>query len=183
MPHPDPDRLDASTLVGTSPGEFARPRVAGHSPDDPAVTGRRALHRAAAAGCAQALPMLHVAFALAGCLLVLLPALSPPWRALLASLPAVGALSNDYGALGTSARLHVAVLLAAWVARTAVTLPSADAERPTGFDEIVARGLYPRTRREEIAFWIDIVQSLTATSLWLLMPFGVLAAIVATVLR
>lgn len=185
MPHPAPvrrDRHDGVAPPSDPPtGALPPPAATAREHGDAGVLGRRALHRAAAAGCARWLPPLHVAFAVAGGLLVLLPAVSPSWRALIERVPPLGALSADYAVLGASARIHLAILFAAWVARMAATVgPSADGARPPGFDEIVARNLYPRTRREELAFWIDVVQAFAATSLWLLMPFGVLAAIAGT---
>jgi hypothetical protein len=147
-------------------------------PGDPTVLARRPLHRAAARACAVVLPRLHAAFAFAGALLVLLPALLEPARAALAHWPALARLCEGYAALGTPARVHLALLALTWLARLAAApmLPVGAAAAP-GFDVIVARELYPRTRSEELAWWIDVVHAVVSTSLWLFMPFGTLAFI------
>lgn len=173
-----PPRTAALGPAAATASRVARVIDTVDEPGDPTVLARRPRHRAAARACTVALPRLHAAFAFAGALLVLLPALLEPARAALAHWPALARLCEGYAALGTPARVHLSLLALTWLARLAAApmLPAGAAAAP-GFDVIVARELYPRTRGEEVAWWIDVVHAVVSTSLWLFMPFGTLAFI------
>ncbi len=43
------------------------------------------------------------------------------------------------------------------------------------YRDVADMELYPRTKKEELGYWVEVAFGLTATTLWLFLPFGVIA--------
>lgn len=145
-------------------------------PYDQEVLARRKHHEAAAQWLAKRSYLLQIAFAAIGFMVVLLPVLSKSWRAAIESAPIVRNVFHDYSTFSGLAMLNLYILIALFLIRSLQikSLPGANAIALT-YRNVVDMELYPRTRREEFAYWTDILFGLVGPTLWLFLPFGVLA--------
>ena len=126
------------------------------APADQAVLAK--YHEAAANWLARISFFLHAIFAAIGFAVVLLPILSRSWRAIIESTPLVRVVFHDYSTFGGLAMANLYILMALFLIRNVVDME-----------------LFPRTRREEFAYWADISFGFVGATLWLFLPFGVLA--------
>lgn len=142
-------------------------------PADPAVFARTRYHEAAAKWLAEWLAPLQAVFASLGFFIILLPVLSKPWRSIIEGLPILSKIFLDYSTFSGLAIINFYALLFTaltklWLAKHSPSgdvIPSRDAIAPL---------LCPRTRKEEVSFWIESVGMILCTSVWLFLPFGVL---------
>lgn len=146
------------------------------APADQAVLARRKYHEVAANWLARISFFLHAIFAAIGFAVVLLPILSRSWRAIIESTPLVRVVFHDYSTFGGLAMVNLYILMALFLIRNwqIKSLPGGAAFSLT-YRNVVDMELFPRTRREEFAYWADISFGFVGATLWLFLPFGVLA--------
>ncbi|MFM5741313.1 hypothetical protein ACET6W_01065 [Aeromonas veronii] len=107
---------------------------------------------------------------------VLLPALSRPWRAVIENAFIVREIFHDYSTFSGLAIANLYILIALFLIRTLQikSLPGGSAFA-LSYKNIIDMELFPRTSKEEFAYWTEIVFGLAGTTIWLFIPFGVLA--------
>jgi hypothetical protein len=149
-------------------------------PFDPAVHGRLKFHEAAVKWCAKWLTTLHVFFALIGFAVVLLPLLVQVWRAVVESIPFLAIVFHDYSTLSGWSLLNLLAGMLTAFAKTYLNKYSPGSSL-LSCEEIIWLAAYPRTKKEEAAFWIDIAGTILVSTIWLFLPFGVLAFVIRTV--
>lgn len=119
---------------------------------------------------------LQLVFAGIGLVVVLLPVLSKPWSAVIDGVPFVSRVFHDFSTLSGWALANFFVLMMLFLARSAVIRNIPGGHVPIrSWREVVDMELYPRTRKEELAYWSDFAFAVAGTTLWLFLPFGVLA--------
>ena len=145
-------------------------------PADQSVLARRKYHEAAATWLARKSYILQAVFAAIGFVVVLLPVFSSSWRAVVESTPIVRWVFHDYSTLSGLAMTNLYILMTLFLVRSwqVKSLPGGAAFSLT-YRNVVDMELFPRTRREEFAYWADISFGFVGTTLWLFLPFGVLA--------
>lgn len=143
---------------------------------DPAVLARRRFHETAAKWLARWSYPLQAAFALIGCVVVLLPTLSKNWRSVIENTPVAARIFHDFSTLSGWAMVLFFVLMAMFLIWNGLRsrLPAGRNSFLTNRD-IVEMELYPRNKKEEFIYWVDFGFAVTGTTLWLFLPFGVLA--------
>lgn len=145
-------------------------------PSDPAVLERRRFHVAAAKWLSRWSFWLQAIFVLIGFAIVLLPMLLKNWRAVIEKTPVAARIFEDFSSLSGLAMLLFFFLMGLFLLWNGLKsgLPAGRNSFLTNKD-IVEMELYPRNKREEFIYWIDFVFAVTGTTLWLFLPFGVLA--------
>lgn len=145
-------------------------------PTDPAVLARRRFHEAAANWLARWSYPLQAVFALIGFVVVLLPMFSKSWRSVIEKTPVAGRIFQDFSTLSGSAMLLFFFLMGLFLIWNGLQsrLPAGRNTFLT-YRDIVQMELYPRNKKEEFIYWIDFVLAVTGTTLWLFLPFSVLA--------
>lgn len=147
---------------------------------DPNVLTRSKYHEAAAKWLAKWSYPLQVAFALIGFVIVLLPMFSKNWLAVIENTPVAGRIFHDFSTLSGWAMVLLFVLMVLWGILNWLVKNYPGGWHPTkqwGFPnpkQVVELELYPRLKREEFVFWVDIIFGATGTTLWMIF-FGVLA--------
>jgi len=141
---------------------------------DQSVFARKKYHEAAAKWLAKWLLPLQAFFALLGFFVVLLPVFSKPWRGIVEIFPIFAQIFHDYSTFSglAMANLYIGMLTAFTKLFWAKYSPSGDV---IPYKDGIAPLLCPRTRREEVSFWIETVALILVTSVWLFLPFGVIA--------
>jgi hypothetical protein len=139
-----------------------------------AVFARRKYHEATAKWLAKWLTPLQAFFASLGFFVILLPVFSKNWRAIVEILPIFAHIFHDYSSFSGLAmtNLYIGMLAAFTKLFWARHSPSGDV---IPYKDGIAPLLCPRTRSEEVSFWIETFALILATSVWLFLPFGVIA--------
>lgn len=145
-------------------------------PADPDVLERRRHHEAAAKWLSRWSAVLQVVFALIGFVIVLLPTLSKNWHAVIEKTPVAAKVYQDFSSLSGSAMLLFYFLMGLFLVWNGLKnkFPAGRTSLLT-YRDVVEMELYPRNRREEFIYWLDFVFVITGTTVWLYLPFGVLA--------
>jgi len=150
--------------------------------NDAAVVRRRGWHVAVARWMARWQLSLQVAFASMGLFLVFMPQLLPFWRDAVLRHDMTAWLHTEFASMGPWAMGWLLFLVFGPLLTLHFLAPyytaGWNAHQQWGFPaplQIVERQLYPRTPREEGLFWWAMCMDLLGTSLWLYLPFGVLA--------
>lgn len=145
-------------------------------PVDPAVFERRNLHRAATKWLVKWSLPLHATLSLMGFFVVLLPMLSMKWRAIVENAPLARTIFHDYSTFSGLAMLNLFTLMSLFLIRSWVgqSLPGG-ATSILSYKNLEDMELYPRSRKEELAYWVDISFGIAGATLWLFLPFGALA--------
>ncbi|WP_200384610.1 hypothetical protein [Rhodocyclus tenuis] len=145
-------------------------------PEDPTVIARRKFHEAAAKWLARWSYPLQGLFASIGLVVVLLPTMSKSWRSVVEMMPIAGRIFQDFSSLSGSAMLLFYFLSGLFVIQTRVQSknPAGQASFLT-YRDVVEMELYPKNKGEELAYWVDFSLAVTGTTLWLYLPFGILA--------
>ena len=145
-------------------------------PADQAVLARRKYHEAAATWLARGAGILQAIFAFIGFVVVLLPVFLRSWRTVIEGTPIAGGIFHAYSTLSGLAMVNFYVLIALFLMRSWLikSLPGGDAFGLT-YKNVVDLELFPRTKREEFAYWTNISFGFLGTTLWLFLPFSVLA--------
>ncbi len=146
------------------------------APADQAVLARRKHHEAAAKWLARRSYLLQAIFAAIGFVVVLLPIFSKTWCVVIKSTPVVRTVFHDYSTFSGLAMVNLYVLMALFLARSwqIKSLPGGSSFGLT-YRNVLDMELFPRTRQEEFAYWTDISFGFVGTTLWLFLPFSVLA--------
>lgn len=119
---------------------------------------------------------MQVTFALVGFVIVLLPTLSKNWRAVIEKTPVAAQVYQDFSSLSGLAMLLLYFLMGLFLVWNGLKNKLPAGQTPLlSKKDIVEMELYPRNKSEEFAYWLDFVLSVTGTTLWLFLPFGVLA--------
>lgn len=146
---------------------------------EPSVLQRRKLHEAAAKWCAKWLTSLQVVFAFIGFTVVLLPVLSKTWRSIIEHIAPLSTIFHDYSTFSGWSLVHLFVGMSTAIAKT-LWMRNSSKLSMHSYKEIVNREYYPKTIREEVAFWLDVVGTVMVTTVWLFLPFSVLAYFITT---
>ena len=143
-------------------------------PDDPSVIARRKIHETAAKWCDKWLAPLQALFAVTGFVVVLLPVLLEPWRSVIDDIPFIAQIFHDYSTFSGWALLNLFAGMLTALAKTywGNYLPGASM---LSYKDVIRLSAYPKTKKQEVAFWIDVVGTTFVTTAWLFLPFGVLA--------
>lgn len=147
---------------------------------DSAVLARRRFHKTAAMWLAKWSYPMQAVFALVGFVVVLLPMFSKNWRAVIESTPIVERVFHDFSSLSGCAMVLFFGLMAIFLVLNCLVNDYPGGWHPTkqwGFPspkQVVEMELYPRLKREEVVFWIDIVFGIAGTAIWMIF-FGVFA--------
>lgn len=143
---------------------------------DKQVIARHATHRLIAVFYAKWLTLIHIAFAFFGFLIVLLPSLVAPWRELVESLPILAPIFESYSTLGGFSIIHFIGLIALLIIRDVLTPAELRSKMQfLTYKDILRKELYPKTKKEEVAYWTSALFGLAVSSLWLFFPFGVIS--------
>lgn len=143
-------------------------------PADPKVLARRKYQVSGAQLCAKVDVPLQIFFASTGFIVVLLPVLWKGWRHIIEAIPIVATISHDYSTFSGLALINLAAAAAITLAKIFWTVPEAGTAKPSYRDLLYLED-YPRSRRQEIGYWIDIATFLIASTMWLFLPFSVIA--------
>jgi len=149
-------------------------------PADQAVLARRKYHEAAAKWLAKSSYPLQAVFALTGFVIVLLPMFSKNWRAVIENTPIAERIFHDFSSLSGSAMVLFLFLMGLYVVQNWWVNDFPGGWHPTkqwGFPtpmQIVRMELYPRNKREEFVFWVEIIFGAVGTANWMIF-FGVFA--------
>lgn len=148
-------------------------------PADAAVMARRRYHEAVAKWIASFIVSLHASVAAISFLVVLLPAFSKKWRATIEMIPIVRDMFHHYSSMSSLAigHLYFLVMLSLIADWQKMRLPYWQAGA-LSYSDIVSMELYPRIKKEEVAYWICITFNLVSTTIWLIGPFGLLAYLI-----
>lgn len=142
--------------------------------ENPKVLRRRKYHVAAAVWCGKSLVPLQVIFALVGLFVILLPSVIQDLQVIVERAPCLARVFNDYSTFSGLALIHLFLGLL-----TAVTKPYWSKNTPIGHVPVYkgrrAPVACPVTVKEEISFWIEIFSLILVTTVWLFLPFGVIA--------
>jgi hypothetical protein len=135
-------------------------------PADPAVLARRKYHEAAVKWLDRISTPLLAIFAFIGVVFVLLPVLVDGWRVTVEKLPLVCWIFEEYSTIGTFAMVNILVVMILLVGRLSMlgNFPGGIKASALPSRHIMDLGLYPRTRKEEIAFWLDFSFELSGTT-------------------
>lgn len=141
-----------------------------------AVLARRAYHQAAIKWLARWSTSLQTSFALIGLFFVLLPTIINDWRTIVEKTPIAAKVFRDFSSLRGSAIVLFFFLMSIFLIWNALkkNLPARRIPFLT-YRDILEMELYPQNRKEELTFWVDFILATTGTTLWLFMPFGVIA--------
>jgi len=143
-------------------------------PADQAVLARRKYHEAVALWLAKWLVPLQAFFASMGFFIILLPVLSEPWRNIVESMPILAYVFHSYSTFSGLAMVNLYVGMLVTVIKLYWEKHSPSGDIVPCKDDI-APLRFPKTKKEEISFWIEFVALILVTSVWLFLPFGVLA--------
>lgn len=143
---------------------------------DPSVLARRKYHEMVSTWLANKSYILQLLFVTIGFVNVLLPALSRPWRTVIENTFISREIFHDYSTFSGLAIANLYILIALFLIRTLQikSLPGGSAFA-LSYRNIIDMELFPRTPKEELAYWSEIVFGLAGTTTWLFIPFGVLA--------
>jgi hypothetical protein len=145
-------------------------------PIDPAVQARWKHHEAAARWLAKWDATLQVISALIGFFVVLLPMFSKPWRAVIESIPIVAKVFHDFSTFRGGSLVLLFILIVLFFAKSSQIKNRPGGECfPLTYRNIVEMELYPRTKKQEFAYWTYICFESASATLWLFLPFGTLA--------
>ncbi|WP_459724375.1 hypothetical protein [Sideroxyarcus sp. TK5] len=142
---------------------------------------RRARQMAAAQWLAKWTYRLQALFASIGFFLVLLPVLNNQWREVIEAFALTAWIFRVFSTLTGGALILLGILMLLFLILNFMVKDYPGGWNPTkewGFPspkQVVERELYPRNRKEEFVFWIDIIFGIVGTTFWLYLPFGVLA--------
>jgi hypothetical protein len=145
-------------------------------PIDPAVQARWKHHEAAARWLAKWDAPLQAINALIGFVVILLPMFSKHWRAVIENIPIVEKVFHDFSTFSGGSLILLFILIVLFFVRNcqAKNIPGG-ADSTLTYRNTVEMELYPRTKKQEFAYWADICYGFASTTLWLFLPFGSLA--------
>ncbi|WP_149028957.1 hypothetical protein [Serpentinimonas barnesii] len=153
-------------------------------PADPAVLGRRHWHEAIARWEVKWLNRFWVISGTAAFVVVLLPVLLDPWRAVVMNTPVLAAVYLEFSGLGG----WLYFLLAMMLATAFYSASKWDGKKYSEYgypinlqgvgspQDILFAELYPRTKLEERVFWVDSLGGLLGS---LFVPFVVFGGFAA----
>lgn len=147
------------------------------TPGEPSVLARRKLHESAARWCDRWLTLIHIYFFIFGFSTILLPTLARPWRLMIESTPLLSEVFHSYSSLSGISIINIGTLIAIFTARNLFRPPSGQPTILT-YSMIINMEIYPKTKREEVAYWLDIIFGVASVTLWLFLPFGTIAHLI-----
>ena len=149
-------------------------------PPDPTVVARRGIHEAALKWVNKYPPRLNFPCVLFGFFVLLLPVFFKPWRAVIQSIPILGAMFESFSRFRGGMALALfnffalmIVLRYLWGRKQKTILGN---KILISRQEALEMELYPTTRKQEVGYWIDLF-SWCFEPLVYLMIFGTLALI------
>lgn len=133
-----------------APGEYRSQEIQGRpeatGPVDPAALARRKFHEVAARWCAKWLVSLQVFFAFIGLTLVLLPALSKPWRSIIEGNQFSAHVFQDYSTFSGWALVNLFAGMLTALVKTCCARNSYFCFMAS-YKDIIRLDAYPREKR------------------------------------
>ncbi len=143
-------------------------------PADPEVLARRKYHEAAAKWLAKWSYPLQAVFAMIGFVVVLLPMFSKNWRAVIENTPVAERFFHDFSTLSGWAMVLFLFLMALFLILNWRVNDYPGGWHPTkqwGFPnprQVLEMELYPRLKKEEFVYWVDVVFGAAGTTIWMI---------------
>ncbi len=146
---------------------------------DPVLVARLKYHVAAARWCEKYLSYFDSFFAYIGFFIILLPIFLKSWRSFIQHTPILSTIFHDYSTQSGWAIINIFVLIFIFFIKNSLTksIPGG-LMRIRTYRDVREMELYPRTKKEEVAYWVSIIFSTAGSSLWLFFPFGLLAYLI-----
>lgn len=143
---------------------------------EPSVISRRKAHKLGVTLASRLSFFFQCSCFVIGAFVVLFPALSSSYRRAISGIPVVSDVFRSFSEMRGASLLILLILIGLFLARAAVSkyVPSAYSSSST-FRDIEEMELYPRNKKEELAFWIDVAFGVSSSLVWLYLPFGVVS--------
>lgn len=151
------------------------------TPPDQQVLLRRPMHIASARWLAKWSYPLQFTFAVISFVVVLLPLLSTHWKEIIEEIPFLAWIFNDFSRFGPISLFLLFIIVMPFLILNCMVKHYPGDWDPTkqgGFPnpkQVVEMSLYPNTLKEEFVYWTSQFLGTVGTSLWMYLPFGVLA--------
>lgn len=143
---------------------------------EPSVLMRRKFHESAAKWCVKWLTSIHIFFGTIGFIVVLLPAIAKPWRLIIENTYLFSQIFHSYSSLSGLSMVNLYLLIILFIAKGFFRKnPPDDPAFPVTYNAVIRMEIYPKTRKEEAEYWLNILFAVVSVTLWLFLPFGVLA--------
>ncbi len=146
-------------------------------PSDPSVLARRKTHIELAKWCIKWRPTVLLLSCIFGVVFIVLPAISASWRSVIEKIPPLAVIFYSYASLkGALFWVHFLLIMG-----MSTLLNFFDKYKPGGIwvhitlSEIVEMELYPRTKKEEFAYWLVFLYGVVGGTLVLMFPCGLFA--------
>jgi hypothetical protein len=146
------------------------------------VVRRRKYHIATARWQTKCLPFLHIAFLGLGILVILLPAMYRSWRSIIESVPLLHWIFLTFSNFEAPAisLMYFMMFLGLLVMFTRRDHPEERGQSEAhagflGFAYVSGEKHYPRTRKEEFAFYAESLFETVLTTSWIYVPSAALA--------
>lgn len=146
---------------------------------EPSVLVRRKFHESAAKWCVKWLTSIHIFFAAFGFIVILLPVIAKPWRLIIENTYLLSQIFHSYSSLSGLSMVNLYLLIILYIVKSFFrkNLPN-DQIFPVTYDAVIKMGIYPKTRKAEAEYWLNFLFALASVTLWLFLPFGVLAYLI-----
>jgi hypothetical protein len=143
---------------------------------DPVVVARLKYHVAAARWCEKYLSYICSLFALTGFAVVLLPVMLKSWGVFIQNIPILSKIFHDYSTLSGWALVNFYPMIFLLILKISMvkSTPGSSTHSCT-YRELMEMELYPRTKKEEFAYWICIFFDALASTAIIFVPFSSLA--------
>lgn len=146
----------------------------GNMPSGTNVIKRKKYYRAIAKWLEKWLIVLQATFATLGFFVIFLPTISSAWRSVIEKSILFDKMFYDYSTFSGLAMINLYMGMFVALAK-----PYWSKHTPSGDLIKTKKGTssfrYPRTKREEISFLADSIALILVTSVWLFLPFGMVA--------
>jgi hypothetical protein len=146
-------------------------------PEDPSVFRRRNFHKSALLFCDKWLVPLQFVFAFIGLTVIFFPLLFNSWRNLIEEIPVFSKIFHDYSGLSGLALINTYLFFFMFFVKNYFYKNNLNLSK-ISYGDIYLMEIYPRIKKEELSFWIDIFINIFGATVWLIFPFGVLSYII-----
>ena len=142
---------------------------------DPAVVARLKYH-VAARWCEKYLSYICSLFALIGFAVVLLSVMLKSWGEFIQHIPILSKIFHDYSTLSGWALVNFYPMIFLLILKISMikSIPGRSTHSCT-YRELMEMELYPRTKKEEVAYWICIFFNISASTAIIFVPLSCLA--------
>ena len=143
---------------------------------DPAVTARLKYHVAAARWCDKWISCFYYLFALIGFTVVMLPVMLKSWGAFIQNTAFLSKIFHDYSTYTGLAMINIFTLVFIFFVRQSLikNIPGGMMSVYT-YRDVMEMELYPRTKKEELAYCVSIAFDVAKSTVPIFLPFGIIA--------